>query len=134
MGYIKKSINKYLKPSKGIPIFRINKIPFRKDSALLNATQHIEGDVILITDAGLRYSEIKSFAETVKKKNISVYVISLNPYLFIDIDKIPKKNTLKICYKYKEREKVINKLNITCPTVDIGPNDVIGLLFKEGNS
>ena len=140
---ILKKISPYMVSSRGYSNFKIYlKSLLKVSSPLFRITDDFsklslemdKGAVFIITDAGLRYSEIKSFAETVKKKNISVYVISLNPYLFIDIDKIPKKNTLKICYKYKEREKVINKLNITCPTVDIGPNDVIGLLFKEGNS
>jgi len=107
------------------PLFRMT------DDFSKIALEMDKGFVFIITDAGLRFSEIKSFVEMVKRKNIGVYVISLNPYLFIDIDKIPKKDVIKICYKYKERENIIKKLNTICPTVDLGPNDIIGLLIKR---
>ena len=107
------------------PLFRMT------DDFSKIALEMDKGFVFIITDAGLRFSEIKSFVEMVKRKNIGVYVISLNPYLFIDIDKIPKKDVIKICYKYKERENIIKKLNTICPTVDLGPNDIVGLLIKR---
>ena len=131
MGYIKKSINKYLKPSKGIPIFRINKIPFRKDSALLNATQHIEGDVILITDVGLRYSELARFISNIEKEDVNLlYIISLNPMLFTSEKYLNEENIPKIYKRFIEREELINKLNAICPTVDLGPNDLLNIIFK----
>ncbi len=128
--YTKKSINKYLKPLRGLSIFRINKIPFRKDSALLNTTQYIEGDVILITDIGLRYSELARFISIVEKKNINLYIISLNPMLFVDEKHLNEENIPKIYKRFIEREELVNKLNAKFPTVDLGPNDLLSIIFK----
>ena len=130
MEYIKKSINKYLKPLKGIPIFRINKMAFRKDSALLNATQHVEGDIILITDAGLRYSELARFISNIEKENVNLYIISLNPILFTSEEYLNEENIPKLYKRFIEREELINKLNAICPTVDLGPNDLLNIVFK----
>jgi len=130
--YTKKSINKYLKPLKGIPLFRINKKAFKKDNALLIATQHVEGDVILITDAGLRYSELVKFISCTKKRNINLYIISLNPILFISEKYLNEENIPKIYQRFIEREELINKLNAVCPTVDLGPNDLLDITMFKG--
>jgi len=103
------------------PLFRITedftKIAYEIDN----------GVVFLITDAGMRFDEIYNFSRMIKGKNSNLYVISLNPFLFIDIDGYDEESIKKIVALFKERENTVKALNSVCPTVDLGPNDILSL-------
>jgi uncharacterized protein (DUF58 family) len=107
------------------PLFRITedftKIAYEIDN----------GVVFLITDAGMRFDEIYNLSKLIDSKNSNLYVLSLNPFLFMDIDIHKGEYVKKIVALFKEREKTIKSLNSVCPTVDLGPNDILSLCLGE---
>jgi hypothetical protein len=66
-----------------------------------------------------------------RKKGANLYIISLNPLLFIEERYLNEENILKIYGRFVEREEVVNKLNILCPVVDLGPNDLVEIALKK---
>ncbi|EHP88357.1 DUF58 domain-containing protein [Methanotorris formicicus] len=126
----KKYLEEFLKGLDGIPNLRIYK---EKSGVLSHIPKLIEGgEVILITDVGLRFGDIIVFVEFMKKRGINTYIISLNPLLFLGEKYLNEDNIPKIYDRFIEREVIVKKLNILCPTVDLGPNDLVELAFKRG--
>lgn len=57
------------------------------------------------------------------KKDCKVILISPNPVLLYK-GKITKENILKLYRAYSEREKLIRKINLIVPTIDVGERDL----------
>ena len=125
----KKLLSEFLKGLDGIPNVKICK----EKTGVLNAiSNHVEGgEIILITDVGLRFGDIVGFIDAMRKKGANLYIISLNPLLFIEERYLNEENILKIYERFVEREEIINKLNILCPVVDLGPNDLVEIALKK---
>ncbi len=124
----KKYLPEFLKGLDGIPNI---KICYERKGVLNNLLRYInDGEIILITDIGLRFGDIVEFINTIKKKGVNLYIISLNPLLFLGKHILNDSNILKIYERFIERERIINKLNLLCPVVDLGPNDLIEVSLK----
>ncbi|XRP97062.1 DUF58 domain-containing protein [Methanocaldococcus sp. 16A] len=135
-----------LKPSKGIPSLKIsfeNKInlkflkfvsPLLKGSisGITLASNKVKpnSSVIIITDIGLRGRELVGVINNLKKKNVKVYVLSLNPILFIDEDRLDEYNIPKLYRRYIEREELIKKITSLCPILDVGPGDLVDNMLE----
>ncbi|NPA62807.1 MAG: DUF58 domain-containing protein [Methanococci archaeon] len=125
----KKLLSEFLTGLDGIPSV---KICYEKSNIFNKIFKYIEdGEIILITDIGLRFGDVLNFINTTKKKGSNIYIISLNPLLFLGERHLNEDNILKIYERFVEREKIVDKLNIFCPVVDLGPNDLVEIAFKK---
>ncbi|XRO75228.1 DUF58 domain-containing protein [Methanocaldococcus sp. 28A] len=145
-GVIKNFIEE-LKSSKGIPSLKIsfeNKInlKFLKSispllrgsiSGITLASNKVKpnSSVIIITDIGLRWRELVGVINNLKKKNVKIYILSLNPILFIDEDRLDEYNIPKLYKRFVEREKSLRKISTLCPILDIGPGDLIDNILED---
>lgn len=76
--------------------------------------------LIFITDLSNPNELLRVFIEV--KKDCKVFVISPNPILFYR-GELNRENVLKLYKAYLEREKMIKKVNMIVPTIDLGPNE-----------
>jgi|Deesub1362A_J573_1020465.scaffolds.fasta_scaffold00052_107 uncharacterized protein (DUF58 family) len=87
--------------------------------------------VILIADITSNLSELVKVLCEIKKTH-HVIVLTPNPILFYDPDKLDTDSLLWLYRRYVERENMLNKLNRIVPTIDLGPSDIdIGELWEE---
>ncbi|ABO35622.1 protein of unknown function DUF58 [Methanococcus maripaludis C5] len=146
----KQSLKKYLKnrlvPSEGTPYIQnspdrssekptflriLKPILKRSPEKFFHVTKLIDpkSTPLLITDIS-NIKQILTLHHEICKKNSKMYIISPNPLLF-GIDEISE-NRIPIIYnQYIEREKNLFKLNKLCPTVDVGPNDLLKEILEE---
>jgi len=122
-----KELGNYIKELEGIPYLGINikKIGIFDRFRLDNV-----GGIILITDAGLWYTDILDLLKKLSKNGINFYVISLNPFLFLDRDFI-EENFDKIYDNFLKREEYIKKLLYLGYVVDLGKNDLLDRIFPK---
>lgn len=136
-----KKITEEIKPVRGLPTLSVSLDKKLNSKFLKTISSLIKGSssglvlsadkavsnssVIIITDAGLRGNELIEVINNLKKKNIKVYVLSLNPILFIEEDRLNFELIPKVYKRFKEREDLIKKIRFLCPILDLGPKDII---------
>ena len=87
--------------------------------------------VILIADITSNPSELVKVLCEIKKTH-HVIVLTPNPILFYDPDKLDTDSLLWLYRRYVERENMLNRLNRIVPTIDLGPSDIyIRELWEE---
>ncbi|ADG13905.1 protein of unknown function DUF58 [Methanocaldococcus infernus ME] len=115
----KKIIQDYLEEVYGIPNLRVEEY----NSLYSMLSKVAEGKVILVTDFALRIKDILNLS-----KNCKLFVISLNPILFLSKEDLDSEEKIvKIYHRYVERERLKKKLLQYCPIIDLGKNDIIEL-------
>ena len=136
-----------IRSSKGIPSLKISfdkksKLKFLKVispllggsiSGIALASNKIKpnSSAIIITDIGLRGRELVRTIDNLKKKNVKVYILSLNPMLFIDEGRLDEYNIPKLCKRFTKREELLRKISALCPISDIGPGDLINNILED---
>jgi uncharacterized protein (DUF58 family) len=95
-------------------------------TGLVDALGHLQTPsfLIFIADITSNTTELIRVLSEARNRH-KVLLLTPNPILFFDVEKLDKKRILWLYRRYLEREELIKKLSRIVPVVDLGPSDYI---------
>jgi len=87
--------------------------------------------LIFISDITANTSELLKILLELRKR-YKILLLTPNPILFYDEERLDRERLIWLYERYKEREEVIKKLNRIVPTFDLGPSDLLETIRRSG--